>query len=43
MLVSKQDYCLADLLQRHRRDELHMEVPDDHFQSRYLCGLGRPV
>ena len=23
MLVSKQDHCLADLLQRHRRDELH--------------------
>jgi formyltetrahydrofolate deformylase len=27
MLVSKQDHCLADLLQRHRRDELHIEVP----------------
>ncbi len=27
MLVSKQDHCLADLLQRHRRDELHMDIP----------------
>ena len=27
MLVSKQDHCLADLLQRHRRDELHIDVP----------------
>lgn len=27
MLVSKQDHCLADLLQRHRRDELHLDIP----------------
>lgn len=27
MMVSKQDHCLADLLQRHRRDELHIDVP----------------
>lgn len=27
MLVSKQDHCLADLLQRHRRNELHIDVP----------------
>jgi len=27
MLVSKQDHCLADLLQRHRRDELHIVIP----------------
>ena len=27
MLVSKQDHCLADLLQRHKRDELHIDVP----------------
>lgn len=27
MLVSKQDHCLADLLQRHRRDELHVDIP----------------
>jgi formyltetrahydrofolate deformylase len=27
MLVSKQDHCLADLLQRHKRDELHVDVP----------------
>ena len=27
LLVSKQDHCLADLLQRHRRDELHMDIP----------------
>lgn len=27
MLVSKQDHCLADLLQRHRRDELHIDAP----------------
>lgn len=27
MLVSKQDHCLADLLQRHRRDELRIEIP----------------
>lgn len=27
LLVSKQDHCLADLLQRHRRDELHVDVP----------------
>ena len=27
MLVSKQDHCLADLLQRHRRDELHIDIP----------------
>ena len=27
MLVSKQDHCLADLLQRHRRDELHINIP----------------
>lgn len=27
ILVSKQDHCLADLLQRHRRDELHIDVP----------------
>jgi formyltetrahydrofolate deformylase len=27
MLVSKQDHCLADLLQRHRRDELRIDVP----------------
>jgi formyltetrahydrofolate deformylase len=27
MLVSKQDHCLADLLQRQRRDELHMDIP----------------
>ena len=27
MLVSKQDHCLADLLQRHRRDELHVNIP----------------
>ncbi|HMS85957.1 MAG TPA: formyltetrahydrofolate deformylase [Nitrospira sp.] len=26
-LVSKQDHCLADLLQRHRRDELHIDIP----------------
>jgi formyltetrahydrofolate deformylase len=27
MLVSKQDHCLADLLQRHKRDELRIDVP----------------
>ncbi|MBM4126827.1 MAG: formyltetrahydrofolate deformylase [Nitrospira sp.] len=27
MMVSKQDHCLADLLQRHRRDELHIDIP----------------
>lgn len=27
MLVSKQDHCLADLLQRHKRDELHIDIP----------------
>lgn len=26
ILVSKQDHCLADLLQRHRRDELHIDI-----------------
>jgi formyltetrahydrofolate deformylase len=27
LLVSKQDHCLADLLQRHRRGELRVDVP----------------
>ena len=27
ILVSKQDHCLADLLQRHRRGELSVDVP----------------
>ena len=27
ILVSKLDHCLADLLQRHRRDELHIDIP----------------
>ena len=27
MLVSRQDHCLADLLQRQRRDELHIDIP----------------
>ena len=27
ILVSKQDHCLADLLQRHRREELRIDVP----------------
>ena len=27
LLVSRQDHCLADLLQRHKRDELHIEIP----------------
>jgi formyltetrahydrofolate deformylase len=27
LLVSKQDHCLADLLQRHRRDELLVDIP----------------
>ena len=27
MLVSKQDHCLADLLQRHKRDELYIDIP----------------
>lgn len=27
ILVSKQDHCLADLLQRHRRGELRIDVP----------------
>ncbi len=27
MMVSKQDHCLADLLQRHRRDELRIDIP----------------
>lgn len=27
ILVSKQDHCLADLLQRQRRGELHIDVP----------------
>lgn len=27
ILVSKQDHCLADLLQRHRRNELHIDIP----------------
>ncbi len=27
MMVSKQDHCLADLLQRHRRDELAIDIP----------------
>ena len=27
MLVSKQDHCLADLLQRHKRDELQIDIP----------------
>lgn len=26
MLVSKQDHCLADLLQRQKRDELHVDI-----------------
>jgi formyltetrahydrofolate deformylase len=27
ILVSKQDHCLADLLQRHKRDELPVDIP----------------
>ncbi len=27
LLVSKQDHCLADLLQRHRRGELRIDIP----------------
>lgn len=27
ILVSKQDHCLADLLQRHKRDELYIDIP----------------
>lgn len=27
LLVSKQDHCLADLLQRQRRDELRIDIP----------------
>lgn len=27
ILVSKEDHCLADLLQRHKRDELHIDIP----------------
>ena len=27
MLVSKQDHCLADLLQRHKRDESQVDIP----------------
>jgi len=27
MLVSKQDHCLADLLQRHKREELQVDIP----------------
>jgi formyltetrahydrofolate deformylase len=27
LFVSKQDHCLADLLQRHRRGELHIDIP----------------
>ena len=27
LMVSKQDHCLADLLQRHKRDELHIGIP----------------
>lgn len=27
ILVSKQDHCLADLLQRHKRDEFHIDIP----------------
>jgi formyltetrahydrofolate deformylase len=27
MMVSRQDHCLADLLQRHRRDELRIDIP----------------
>lgn len=27
MLVAKQDHCLADLLQRHKRDELPIDIP----------------
>ncbi len=27
LLVSKQDHCLADLLQRHKRDELQIDIP----------------
>jgi formyltetrahydrofolate deformylase len=27
ILVSKQDHCLADLLQRHKRDELQIDIP----------------
>src|SRR5512147_99544 len=27
ILVSKQDHCLADLLQRHKRDELRIDIP----------------
>ncbi len=27
LLVSKQDHCLVDLLQRHKRDELHIDIP----------------
>lgn len=27
MMVSKQDHCLADLLQRQRRDELRIDIP----------------
>ena len=27
IMVSKQDHCLADLLQRHKRDELRIDIP----------------
>jgi formyltetrahydrofolate deformylase len=27
ILVSKEDHCLADLLQRHKRDELRIDIP----------------
>jgi len=27
IMVSKQDHCLADLLQRHKRDELQIDIP----------------
>lgn len=27
MLVSKKDHCLADLLQRHKRDESQVDIP----------------
>jgi formyltetrahydrofolate deformylase len=42
ILVSKQDHCLADLLQRHRRGELQIEIPvivSNHDVCRFWADL----
>ena len=42
ILVSKQDHCLADLLQRHRRGELQIDIPvivSNHDVCRFWADL----